>query len=418
MNTAPPDLQNIPLSPQSAGALIARQAIVDGDGRVIGHELFNRSRNSAAHTAASDMLLALTALSHAGVDELLGDTLIFVNCTHESLVEGHLSLLNPAKVILEVPPLGHTAAEEVKTRLPILQALHQRGFRLAFNHTILESAYAAWLPLADFIKMDLSVLRSERAMVLVKYAHRESKAQLIAEKIETAHQLELLSELGVQMFQGYWLSRPQLVEAKLLFPTGAAVTQLQQMLRNQATTQELEAFAKRDAVLSFSLMRLCVTAGLCPESGLESVEHAIRLLGNDRLSCWAGLLQNFRVASDSTPPAASAAVLYGHFMELLSKAQQLPPSVSDQAFLVGVITQLQELLDIPLSAVLDLLHMPQSVRDAVLQQSGYLGALLAVAHASETGDDANLLTSTAALRISQKQLLEARTHAQEWARIR
>ncbi|WP_319016841.1 EAL and HDOD domain-containing protein [Diaphorobacter aerolatus] len=362
-------------------------------------------------------MLALTALSHAGVDELLGDRLIFVNCTHESLVEGHLSLLNPDKVILEVPPLGHTAAEEVRTRLPTLQTLRQRGFRLAFSHTVLESAYAAWLPLADFIKLDLSVLPADQVTVLAKYAARQTRAQLIAEKIETAAQLELLSSLGVKLFQGYWLSRPQLVEARLLFPTAANVAHLMQLLRGQGSTQEIEALIKRDAVLSFNLLRLAVTSGVTPDEGFQSIEHVIRLLGNHRLSCWAGLLQNFRVTSETTPPAARNAVRYGRFMELIAKTQQLPPSVSDHAFLVGAISQLQELLDIPLDAIVDLLHMPQSVRDAVLQQTGYLGALLALAQASELGEIADLQQSASGLRVSQKQLNEARTQAEDWAEI-
>ncbi|WP_371747639.1 EAL and HDOD domain-containing protein [Diaphorobacter sp. HDW4B] len=363
------------------------------------------------------MLLALTALSHAGVDELLGDTLIFVNCTHESLVEGHLSLLNPDKVILEVPPLGHTAAEEVKTRLPTLQTLHDRGFRLAFSHTVLESTYSPWLPLADFIKLDLSVLPADQVTVLTKYAARQTKAQLIAEKIETATQLELLSNLGVKLFQGYWLSRPQLVEAKLLFPTANAVTHLLQLLRNQASSQDIEALVKRDAVLSFNLLRLAVTSGLCPEDGLQSIEHVIRLLGSNRLTCWASLLQNFRVTSDATPPAARNAVRYGRFMELIAQTQQLPQSVSDHAFLVGTISQLQELLDIPLAAIVDLLHMPQSVQDAVLRQEGYLGALLRLTQASELGEMADMLNSASGLRVTQKQLVDARGQAEEWAEM-
>ena len=390
---------------------------MNAEGRVIGHELFNRSRNHSAHTAASDMLLALTALSHAGVDKLLGDTLIFVNCTHESLVEGHLSLLNPDKVILEVPPLGHTAAEEVKTRLPTLQSLHERGFRLAFSHTVLESTYSPWLPLADFIKLDLSVLPADQVTVLAKYAARQTKAQLIAEKIETAVQLELLSNLGVKLFQGYWLSRPQLVEAKVLFPTANAVTRLLQLLRNQASSQEIEALAKRDAVLSFNLLRLAVTSGLCPEDGLQSIEHVVRLLGNNRLTCWASLLQNFRVTSETTPPAARNAVRYGRFMELIAQTQQLPQSVSDHAFLVGTISQLQELLDIPLTAIVDLLHMPQSVQDAVLRQEGYLGALLRLTQASELGEMADMLNSASGLRVTQKQLVDARSQAEEWAEL-
>ncbi|MBF5003483.1 EAL domain-containing protein [Diaphorobacter sp. NR2-3-3-1] len=415
MYTAPISPPNVTKSSQSLGALIARQAIVNAEGRVIGYELFNRSRNHSAHTAASDMMLALTALSHAGVDELLGDTLIFVNCTHESLVEGHLSLLDPNKVILEVPPLGHTAAEEVKTRLPTLQTLHERGFRLAFSQTVLESAYAAWLPLADFIKLDLSVLPADQVTVLAKYAARQTKAQLIAEKVETAVQLELLSNLGVKLFQGYWLSRPQLVEAKLLFPTASSVARLLQLLRNQASHSEIEALVKHDAVLSFNLLRLAVTSGLSPRDGLQSMEHVISLLGHHRLTCWATLLQNFRVTTDEPLATARNAVEHGRFMELLAKAQQLPPSVSDQAFLVGVIAQLDNLLDIPSAAIVDLLQMPQSVRDAVLHQSGYLGGLLTLAQASEIGAVDELLQSASKLGLAQKQVIEARTASQDWA---
>ena len=67
----------------------------------------------------------LTALSHAGTEELVGKKLIFVNCTHESLSGGHLELVDPDKVVLEIPPLGHAAAEEVATRLPILTELRE-----------------------------------------------------------------------------------------------------------------------------------------------------------------------------------------------------------------------------------------------------------------------------------------------------
>ena len=143
-----------------AGSLmIARQAIVNVEKDVIGYELFNRSRAPAEHTAATDVILLFTAMSHAGREDLVGTKLLFVNSTHESLAGGHLELLNPEKVVLEVEPLGHVAATEAVARLPILRGLRERGFKLSFNHTVLESAYATWLPLADFIKLDLTVLR-------------------------------------------------------------------------------------------------------------------------------------------------------------------------------------------------------------------------------------------------------------------
>lgn len=217
MSTTPANAAAYPASNtsgQATVAMIARQAIVNAQQAVIGYELFNRSRTGIGHTAATDVILVFTALSHAGTEELVGKKLIFVNCTHESLSGGHLELLDPDKVVLEIPPLGHAAAQEVETRLPILMGLRERGFHLAFNHTVLESAYAAWLPLADYIKLDLSVLAPDQLAVLIRYAARNSQAELIAEKVETAQQYDMVSSQGVQLFQGYWFARPSLVETK------------------------------------------------------------------------------------------------------------------------------------------------------------------------------------------------------------
>src|SRR6476620_12114310 len=90
-----------PPASQSPVAMISRQAIVNAQQVVVGYELFNRSRTGAAHTAATDVILVFTALSHAGTEELVGKKMIFVNCTHESLSGGHLELVDPDKVVLE-----------------------------------------------------------------------------------------------------------------------------------------------------------------------------------------------------------------------------------------------------------------------------------------------------------------------------
>jgi len=84
-NTATAPTSSSPATPApggGVGAMIARQAIVDGQQSVVGYELFNRSRSQVEHTAASDVLLVFTALSHAGTEELIGKMLLFVNCTH------------------------------------------------------------------------------------------------------------------------------------------------------------------------------------------------------------------------------------------------------------------------------------------------------------------------------------------------
>ena len=201
-------------------AVIARQAIVDETRAVYGYELFDRTTASASHTAASDAALLFNALSYAGTEALVGKKAVFINCTHDSLSGGHLELIHPEKVVLEVPPLPEGAtAEEIEGRVPTLKALRTRGFRLAFDHQALRRAYTSWLPLAAFIKLDMQAFKPELAGPMVKFATTHSKATLVAEKVETAEQYEMMRDLGVKLFQGYWFARPALITATPIRPS-------------------------------------------------------------------------------------------------------------------------------------------------------------------------------------------------------
>lgn len=417
MSTTPANAAAYPASNtsgQATVAMIARQAIVNAQQAVIGYELFNRSRTGIGHTAATDVILVFTALSHAGTEELVGKKLIFVNCTHESLSGGHLELLDPDKVVLEIPPLGHAAAQEVETRLPILMGLRDRGFHLAFNHTVLESAYAAWLPLADYIKLDLSVLAPDQLAVLIRYAARNSQAELIAEKVETAQQYDMVSSQGVQLFQGYWLARPSLVETKLLSPAQASIVHLFNLVRKQASTDDIEEVLKKDAGLAFNLMRLINSAGFGLNREITSFRQAVMLLGLKKLFRWAALLLTTARTGAAPSSVGQTAVVRGRLMELLA-LESMPPEEADQAFVVGIFSLLDVMLSIPMESALKLLTVPDAVAAALLRREGVLGDLLTLAEACESSDDAVFHKAAGTLHLSSQQINMAHLQALAWA---
>ncbi len=394
--------------------MIARQAIVNGQQIVVGYELFNRSRTEAAHTAATDVILVFNALSHAGTEELVGKKLIFVNCTHESLSGGHLELLDPDKVVLEIPPLGHAAADEVAARLPILTGLRERGFHLAFNHTVLQSTYAPWLPLADYIKLDLSVLAVDQLAVLISYAGRHSQAELIAEKVETAQQYDMVSTQGVQLFQGYWFARPALVEAKLLSPAQSSIIQLINLVRQQASTDDIEEVLKKDAGLAFNLMRLINSAGFGLNREITSFRQAVMLLGLKKLFRWAALLLTASRSGGTPSSVGQTAVVRGRLMELLA-LETLPPDEADQAFVVGIFSLLDVMLSIPMDAAIGLLNVPEASAAALLRREGFMGDLLTLAEACESSDDAVFHRAAGTLHLSSQQINLAHLQALAWA---
>lgn len=394
--------------------MIARQAIVNAKQAVVGYELFNRSHTGVTHTAASDVLVVFTALSHVGTEELVANKLMFINCTHESLSGGHLELVDPHKIVLEIPPLPCTSNDEVAIRMPILASLRERGFHLAFNHTVLEPAYAPWLPLADYIKLDLSVLALDQLTVLISYASRHCDAELIAEKVETAQQYDIASTQGVELFQGHWFARPTLVQAKMLSPSQASILQLINHVRKQSSTDEIEEVLKKDAGLGFNLMRLINSAGFGMSREITSFKQAVMLMGLKKLFRWAALLLTASKASGVPSSVGQTAIVRGRLMELL--AMQIKTiDEPDQAFVTGIFSLLDVMLSMPMAESLKLVQIPDNMSKALTHHEGPLGQLLALAKACESSDDTTFNSAAASLGLNAQQINMAHLQALAWA---
>jgi c-di-GMP-related signal transduction protein len=247
----------------------------------------------------------------------------------------------------------------------------------------------------------------------VKLAQARTPARLIAEKVETTQQHDMLKALGITLFQGYWFAKPVLVEGQTIRPAQATILQLINLVRSQASTQEIEEVLKRDPTLSFNLLRFINSAGFGLRTEVTSFKHAVMLLGLKKLFKWAALL--LTTSQGDTPPAVgSTAVVRGRLMELLC-ADLVGQDEADNAFVVGVFSLLDTLLGMPLPAALATLTLPTSVTDALLYGTGPLAPFLALAQACETGDDEVFAKTTQQLGLQSNQVNWAHLQALAWA---
>jgi EAL and modified HD-GYP domain-containing signal transduction protein len=393
---------------------IARQAILDESRNVIAYELYDRSKKFSEHSAASDAEMLFNVLSHAELQSLIGRKLMYLNCTHESLSGKHLELIHPERVVLEVPPVADHGATEIEARIPAMEAVKARGFRLAFGHQTLARQYAAWLPLASFIKIDLQKVPADKLEPLVRFAEKHSGAQVIAEKVETVEQYELAAKVGIKLFQGYWFATPVLVRGQTLRPAQAHIIQLINLIRKPAEVGEIEELLKRDPTLSFNLLRFINSAGFGLNVEISSFRHAVMLLGLQKLFRWAALLMTTSRMGETAPAVGKMAVVRGRLMELLV-AELLPPEHADDAFVVGIFSLLDTMLGLPMAQALESISLSSNITDALLQRKGMYAPFLELTLACESADDEAFARAATQLQLSNHQVNWAHLQALAWA---
>ncbi|MEJ8826259.1 HDOD domain-containing protein [Variovorax humicola] len=395
--------------PAGVNTALSRQAIVDDRRAVFGYALFEQPRDRA-----NDSTVVLDAVSDSGAKAIAGEKIVFLHCAIENLDSVHLDLLDPDKVVLEVITRDGSTAEDIERGLAGLTKIRESGFRLAFGPAVLEPAYASWKPLASYVKLEMSGLERDQAERYVKAARSTTRAEVVAEQVDTVEQYEMMRRFGVKLFQGQWFSQPAVISDKSVQASQATIIQLINLVRREADLDEIEELIKRDPTLSFKLLRMINSCGFGLSVEITSFRHAVMILGLNKLFRWATLLMTVSRPGGAAPAAGTTAVVRGRLMELLA-AELMPQEDCDNAFVVGVFSLLDTLLGMPLDQALSSVTLPQPVLDALLRNEGQLAPFLALTKACESGDDVAFAKAADELQLSNHQVNWAHLQALMWA---
>jgi len=340
---------------------------------------------------------------------------LFINATHDSLTSPHWDFLVPQRTIIEVPPFpGHDAAGIEEARLRLM-ALRKRGFRLAFNHTVVAPVYQPWQGIADFVKVDVRAIEPIKLNALLGAIQTRTGAIAVAEKVESAAQFDVFRDIGFHFFQGYWFSRPEILKSQVVSPSQASAANLFDKLRSEADVDEIELAIKKDAALGFMLLRLINSAGLGLRIKITSIRQAVMLLGNERLQRWAAMLMIGGL--DGKPSlAGNMAVVRGKMMELLG-SKTLSPEEQEEAFLIGLLSLLDRMLGCTLAEALSMLGLDGAITEALLNGTGKYMDLLAMAIACEMEDATVFAEAAQRLDLSYREINVAHMEAIVWADV-
>lgn len=397
----------------SASCLLDRQAIVDRRGDLAGFRVSWRRPSrigTAADPAATAELQGLSALlEDADAGHILAGRTGFLEVESHRLNElPDLRRLDPSRTVVSlagVPPRD----PRMLTRL---RALRAQGFGVAVSLPHDTESAQPWMQWATHLRVDMSRL-DPSAHASLATCLAQGSLTLIAESVDSQEIAARSHALGFHAFQGAHFGGVESMGRLRLGVCHETVRRALVQATTGASLEVIEATFRSDIGLCWRLLRFIASANFGLLMPLDSLRHALSLVGMRRLTRWLRLLLS---CVDEVSPAArrmgQSATLRGRLVELLG-AEYFVGHDLDNLFLVGGFSMLPALLMQPMSAAVSMLALPDGVADALVSRQGRFGALLNLADALEAGQDDRVDALCSELSLSVGALARARRHTHE-----
>ena len=364
-------------------AIVARQPIFDDRQKLVGFELLYRHAEDATSArGATPTVMASTTVVQAmlgiGLERLTEGERVWINLSRDLIVERAWELLDPKAVVLEILETVEPDAEVIAA----VTDAKSRGYQIALDDFEWDEKWVPLLRLVHLVKVDVQG-KSVHDLQPVVAKLKTFGVKLLAERVETDAVRAACASIGFTLFQGYFYCQPETVTKRDLSAAESSALQLLNLVRNEKTpTGQVEQAIKRDPAMTFKLLRIVNSAAM-GFAGIESIPHALRLLGRTQLERWLTLLvmASFSSGGARQRELFKLSLTRARLLELMSDAGD-----RDQRFLVGMFSMLHVLLQAPMRDVIATLQLSESVSQALLERAGPHGPLLAGLEAYEVGD--------------------------------
>lgn len=349
---------------------IGRQPIYDRDLEVFAYELLFRCPGQPL--PGGDVMtgqIILNAVMDMGLDAVAGDRSVFINLS-TGFLDGHYQLpFPPHQVVLEVLE----DVEPTSTVLATLEKLAQRGFTIALDDFRFRPGIEPMLRYAHLVKLDVLSMGREELREHVTRLRRHG-LKLVAEKVESYDEFELCRELGFDYFQGYFLAKPHVLRSRSVGAHRPVLLQLLARMHNPGVEfKELEQIIIRDVGLTYRLLRYVNSAAYALRRPVESVRHALLMLGMDTIRNWASLILLSRVG-DQPRELLDMALIRAKMCEQLARERNRPDP--EHYFTAGLLSVLDALTHQPMAVLADSLPLVQDIKLALVQRIGPIGEVL------------------------------------------
>ncbi len=400
---------------QETNVHVARQPIFDSNQNVFGYELLFRSKMISTYDGADGDQATNSVIVNSflliGMETLTDGKKAFINFTANSLISNIPSMLPKEIIAVEI-------LEDIIPDDQIISAckkLKQEGYLIVLDDFVFKPEYMPFVELADIIKVDFrTTQREERQRIVQRFQGYPIK--FLAEKVETQEEFQDALHMGYSYFQGYFFCKPIVVSGKDI--PGYKINYLsilREINQPQLEFGEMEAIIKRDVSLSYNLLKFINSSFFGLHNNIQSLRQALTLLGQKELAKWVSLIVLKGVGKNKPGELILKSLIRARFAESIV-AGKMPKQQAANAFLIGMLSHLDALLDRPMQEVLDGISLDEEIKHALLGKSNNQFAVVyKLIQAYERGEWDAFFCYANEMGLDERNVLKSYQEALVWA---
>ena len=353
---------------------IARQPIYDKELKVAAYELLYRSKlGESAYSAAdgdvSTASVILGAFLDGGFESMTDNKPGFVNFTDSLLKSEAVTMLPAKRLVIEILE----TVEPTQEVLAACEKLAELGFSMALDDYVLTDSTEGFIQFAKIIKMDFLNSTDDQLKNIVR-SYKGKNISFLAEKIETKEDFLKAKSYGYTFFQGYYFSRPTLVENKVLLPLQINAMQVLEMLHDDnCDVQKMAKIIDYDPGMRFKLLRLANSVGYGALHKTNQTGTAIARIGLTELRTWMLFVLMHGSNMEKPNELIKQSMVRAIAAEEICIRKKLDTDSSGFS-LLGLFSLLDAIMDAPFDVILSSINIDDRIK-ATLVNPGDKGSV-------------------------------------------
>ena len=395
---------------------VARQAIFDHNKNTYAYELLYRDSFENFYSCSNEEQATSQIIYQqhifGALDNLCSKKVAFINFDEKSILANLPLLFDKNSIVIELLAAINITPDIIEA----VSVLYKKGYTLALDAYDFSAKWELLFPYISIIKLDRENIPFKQISTLTNSQFvLDSGIKIVVERIETYEQFEILSQIGVDYFQGYFFHKPEINSGHFIKPIKLNLLQLfAESVRPCMDFNLMAKIISQDVSLINGVLKLVNLETEQNRVAVTSIKQAVTFLGSKKIKQFIAIIAMSDLSSDCTNELLTESLVRGKMMEYIALSSAFS-KIKDFAFITGILSHIGAIMNCPLEKIIYDLPLAEEIKTALLEKTGLLYEALEIAKYFESPYRQNdIFSIMTKYKVSEDILLNNYNDALKW----